>query len=85
MSNHDSDMSIVAQLRSINRETGMFVSGVLYDTITESDQIRFATKLADLALAIKNRVESGTHNLVLEGTVSDDGLAASDDVPPSAS
>lgn len=68
---HDLNMSILDQLKGINNDAGAFAAGVLSNDISKEDQIDFAIRLVDLALAIKRRAE-GTAGLVVEGSVIDD-------------
>lgn len=71
MDSHDLNMSILDQLKAINNDTGVFAAGVLSNDISKEDQIGFAIRLVDLALAIRRRAE-GTAGLVVEGSVIDD-------------
>lgn len=61
---------ILLQLKSINQDVGKFVAGVLSNDISDEEQIAFASRLVDLAITIKERVE-GTAGLVIEGSVID--------------
>jgi hypothetical protein len=72
MDRRDLSMDIVQQLRDVNKDTGVFVAGVLSDDISRDDQITFALRLVRLAARIKERA-NGTAGMVVEGGVVDGG------------
>ena len=82
MDQHDSAMSILDQLKGINQDAGAFAAGILSNDISKDDQITFAIRLVDLALAIMQRVE-GTTGLVVEGSVIYDGITHGRTLPSS--
>jgi hypothetical protein len=68
---HDLNLSILDQLKAINNDAGAFAAGVLSNDISRDDQLDFAVRLFDLALAIRRRAET-TAGLVVEGSDIDD-------------
>lgn len=71
MDRRDLSMGIVQQLKDITGDAGAFVAGVLYDDISQDEQITFALRLVRLAEHIKQRAED-TAGMVIEGGVVDD-------------
>lgn len=71
MNQHDLNMAIARGLKDINQASGNFIAGVLSDDISKEDQITFALRLVDLAIAIKQRANK-TVGMVIEGSVTDD-------------
>ena len=63
------DELILVQLKSISRNVGAFVTGVLTDELTREDQLGFAHRLVDLAELIRQRVEQSV--IIIEGDVVD--------------
>ena len=63
---------ILLQIKSISKDMGGFVAGLLSDDLTKERQISFGHRLVDLAELILERAE-GTPAMVIEGSVCDDG------------
>jgi hypothetical protein len=74
------DEQILIRLRSINRETGRFVTGLLTGEITREAQIAFAHRLVDLAETIRDRV-TGPLGVVIEGSGTHDSTTAGGELP----
>jgi len=65
---------ILLQIKSIAKDTGGFVTGLLSDDLTKDQQISFGHRLVDLAELILERAERAP-TMVIEGSISDDDTA----------
>ncbi|MGH3625189.1 MAG: hypothetical protein ACRDQ5_25945 [Sciscionella sp.] len=68
MDTRDIDMAILDQIRRINHDTAEFATGILTNELNEEDQISFAQRLVELAIAIKERATSRAC-VVVEGSI----------------
>ncbi len=73
MDKRDSARSTLDQLQGINQNARMFTAGMLSNAISKERQTAFATRLVDLASAIKGRAEEAAGS-VAEGSVIADGV-----------
>jgi hypothetical protein len=78
ITDRDGDLEILGNLRRINESSAEFCHGVMHNSLTSYEQIKFALMLARLAEAIKARAELPTTvgGTVIDGAVVEPDLRA---------
>ena len=67
----DLNMSILRQLLRVNNDAGAFATGILTNELSKEEQINFACRLVDLAIAINARTANPA-GVVAEGSTVND-------------